>query len=49
MLTLWDSLDAICSFAGPDPETAKYYDFDADYLLERPKRATHYVIAGEAR
>jgi hypothetical protein len=34
MLTFWDDVDAIRRFAGDDYEAAKYYDFDADFLIE---------------
>ncbi len=42
MLTFWDSLDAIKAFAGEPVETAKYYDFDADFLVEMPPSASHF-------
>lgn len=45
ILTLWESIDAIRAFAGDPAETAKYYDFDADYLLEFEPKATHYIVA----
>ena len=44
MLTFWESLDAIRAFAGDQVETAKYYDFDADYLLELEPTVTHYCV-----
>ena len=44
LLTLWDSIDAIRQFAGDDIEQAKYYDFDADYLLELEPNVTHYEV-----
>ena len=42
MFTLWDDLDAIHRFAGNDLVKAKYYDFDADYLLELEPEVTHF-------
>ncbi len=42
MLTFWDSLGAIERFAGTPPETAKYYEFDKDFLVELEPTATHY-------
>ncbi len=42
MLTLWESMDAIRSFAGEDVEQARYYDFDRDYLLEFEPTCRHY-------
>lgn len=44
LLTLWDSVDAIRQFAGDDMDKAKYYDFDADYLLELEPTVTHYEV-----
>jgi heme-degrading monooxygenase HmoA len=44
LLTLWDSADAIRQFAGEDMDKAKYYDFDADYLLELEPTVTHYEV-----
>jgi hypothetical protein len=47
MFTLWDDLEAIRRFAGDDLLKAKYYDFDADFLLEMEPEVTHFeVIAG---
>lgn len=47
MLTIWDSLDAVRAFAGDPVDRARYYDFDADYLLELPETVTHYAVASE--
>jgi heme-degrading monooxygenase HmoA len=47
MFTLWDSLDAVKAFAGPDPETAVFYPEDDRYLVERETTATHYRVVGE--
>lgn len=44
LLTLWDSLDAIRAFAGPDVERAKYYPEDETYLLELEPTVTHYEV-----
>lgn len=48
MLTFWTDLAAIRAFAGEDVEKAKYYDFDADYLLEMEPTVRHYEAVGEA-
>jgi heme-degrading monooxygenase HmoA len=45
MLTFWDSLDAVKAFAGPDVEKARYYDLDAQYLLELEPTVQHYEVA----
>jgi len=44
LTTLWDSLDAVRAFAGDDPERARYYPADDDFLLEREPRVTHYEL-----
>ena len=44
IITFWESVDAIKSFAGEDYEKAKYYEEDEDYLLGFPERVEHYRI-----
>ena len=44
MLTFWDSLESIEAFSGDDTSVAKYYDFDAEVLLEMVPNADHYEI-----
>lgn len=44
MLTLWDDIEAIKRFAGEDYSRAKYYDFDANYLLELELYVNHYEV-----
>ena len=44
LLTLWDSLDAIRAFAGPEVERAKYYPEDEAFLLELEPTVTHYEV-----
>jgi heme-degrading monooxygenase HmoA len=34
ILSLWRDLDAVCAFAGPDPDRAVYYPGDALYFPE---------------
>lgn len=45
--SLWDSYEAIRSFAGEDIETAVYYPKDDEFLIERDERVTHYEVADE--
>ena len=45
MLTLWDSMDAIRRFAGDEPERARYYPEDSEYLLELEPFVEHYEVA----
>jgi heme-degrading monooxygenase HmoA len=44
MFTLWDSIDAVKAFAGPDYETAVFYPEDDRFLVERNLTATHYDV-----
>ena len=46
MFTLWDTRAAIRRFAGGDMEVARYYDFDADYLLEKEPHVLHFAVEG---
>ncbi|MGH2560842.1 MAG: antibiotic biosynthesis monooxygenase family protein [Thermomicrobiales bacterium] len=44
LITLWDSMDAVRAFAGPDPERAVYYPEDDAYLLEKEPTVAHYEV-----
>ena len=44
LVTLWDSVDAIKQFAGPDYERARYYPEDDGFLLEKEPFVTHYEV-----
>lgn len=43
MFTLWDSLNAVKSFAGEEYETVRFYPEDDRFLVERDLVATHYT------
>ena len=45
-MTSWVSLDAIKAFAGQEPEKAKYYPEDNEYLLEFEPSVIHYEVVG---
>jgi len=45
LLTLWDSMDAIRRFAGDEPERARYYPEDPEFLLELTPFVEHYEVA----
>ena len=45
VISLWDSLEAIKGFAGPDPEVAHYYPEDDEYLLDREPTVEHHEVA----
>jgi len=49
LITLWDSYEAIRAFAGDDPERARYYPEDTDYLLELEPSVIHYEVAYRSR
>lgn len=44
ILTLWDSLEAIKQFAGPEYERAVYYPEDKRFLLELEPNVEHYDV-----
>jgi len=47
LVTLWDDMDAVRRFAGPEPEKAVYYPQDDRYFPEQERRpyVTHYQVA----
>ena len=44
MFTLWESAEAIRGFAGEDVDSAKYYDFDDSFLLEKEPKVVHFDV-----
>ncbi len=44
LVTIWDSLESIKKFAGDEPEVAKYYPEDDDFLLAKAKHTILYDI-----
>lgn len=44
LLTLWDSMDAIKRFAGPDPTRAVYYPRDGEFLRNLEPNVAHYEV-----
>jgi heme-degrading monooxygenase HmoA len=48
VLSLWESMDAIGRFAGPEPERAVYFPEDRKFLIDQPPNVIHYeVLAGD--
>lgn len=43
-LTFWDDMEAIKKFAGNEPEKARYYPEDKDFLLEFESEVKHFEI-----
>ncbi len=44
LVTIWRDIDAVKVFAGKDPNRAKYYPEDEQYLLEKDQDATNHQI-----
>ena len=47
MFTLWEDEAAIRRFAGDDPARARYYPFDADFLLELEPEVVHFEVLAD--
>ena len=47
-MTFWRDIDSIKGFAGNDPEMAKYYLEDKDFLLEFEPTVVHYEVVGNS-
>jgi hypothetical protein len=43
-LTFWQDWNSIKEFAGEDPEKAKYYPADENFLLEFEPTVTHFDV-----
>jgi heme-degrading monooxygenase HmoA len=43
-LSWWRSMDAVRAFAGEDPEIARYYPDDDQYLVDRPRHVEHHRV-----
>lgn len=44
LLSLWDSIGSIRSFAGSEPEKAVFYPEDEKYLIDFDKQVTHFDV-----
>ena len=47
MITVWDELENVIAFAGPDPERAVFYPRDEQFLVERDLTVRHYDVYGD--
>jgi heme-degrading monooxygenase HmoA len=47
MITVWDGLENVIAFAGPDPERAVFYPRDEQFLVERDLTVRHYDVYGD--
>ena len=43
-ISLWESMQAIESFAGPEIEQARYYPADREFLVELEPTVSHYEV-----
>ena len=48
LVTLWGSMESVKRFAGEEPEIARYYPEDDEYLLRTEKHSTIYRTSYEA-
>ena len=48
LITHWESMEAVKVFAGPNPETAKYYPEDDKFLLEKEETSQLYEVFYDA-
>ena len=46
-LSFWDSIEDVKRFAGPEPERAKYYPADEEFLLDFEPNVEHYEVVVE--
>ena len=44
LITHWDSMESVKKFAGEQPEKAKYYPEDSQFLLEKEETSTLYEV-----
>ena len=44
LVTLWDSIESVKKFAGDNPEIAKYYPEDDDFLLAKEEHVSMYEV-----
>ena len=48
VLSLWDSMEAVRAFAGPEPERAVFYPEDARYLTRFDQHVDHFEVVAQA-
>ncbi len=46
-VSFWGSIEEVKAFAGPDPEKARYYPEDEEFLLEFEPQVEHYDVVVE--
>lgn len=48
MITLWDSMQSVQAFTGPEPSRAVFYPEDDHYLVDRQLTVKHYEVYGRS-
>jgi len=49
LISYWESLDAVTAFAGDQPEVARFYPEDDDYLIDRELTVEHHEVVDLGR
>jgi hypothetical protein len=44
LISFWDSREAIEAYAGPQIETARYFSFDLECLVDPEPRVSHFEV-----
>jgi heme-degrading monooxygenase HmoA len=47
MVTVWDGMQSVIAFTGPDPDRAVFYPRDERFLVERDLTVRHYDVYGD--
>jgi len=45
LISYWESMDAVRAFAGDEPEVARFYPEDDDFLVDRELTVEHHEVA----
>lgn len=48
-VSFWDSMEKVKAFAGPDPEKARYYPEDEEFLIGFEPSVKHYEVVAEPK
>ncbi len=49
LLSFWESMEAVCRFAGPEPHRAVFYPEDDRFLVARDLSVSHHELAVDGR
>jgi len=48
LVSLWDSAEAIAAYAGADIDTAQYFPYDRECLVDPPANVKHFEVMAAA-